>query len=251
MTFSLARPRLLPLTILALAAVLYLHAATMLHAVLPGGTDGAALAAEPPQAAPPPPATPASPAKPPAMPAPAAVPTAVPASASGSSPAAAPADPPVSASERGLLLDLRKRRQELDAREQALAAREAVLSAAQARLTTRLDELAGLQKRLEALEAARRDRDETNWRGLVKLYETMKPKDAAAIFNDLESAVLLPVLDRMKESKAAAIFAAMLPDRARAATTELAQMRAKANTVPPAVDPAPSVPSSAKTAQGS
>jgi flagellar motility protein MotE (MotC chaperone) len=99
-----------------------------------------------------------------------------------------------------------------------------------------LAELGGLQKRLEALEAARHDHDEANWRGLVKLYESMKPKDAAAIFNDLDLPVLLPVLDRMKEQKAALVMAAMLPDRARLVTAELAQMRAHANAVPP---PAP------------
>ena len=48
----------------------------------------------------------------------------------------------------------------------------------------------------------------------------MKPRDAAAIFNDLDMPVLLQVLDRMKEAKAAPILAAMQPDRAREATTE-------------------------------
>ena len=61
----------------------------------------------------------------------------------------------------------------------------------------------------------------------------------------------LAVLDRMKEAKAAAIFAAMLPDRARTATTELAQMRAKANAAPQAAAPPPAVPPQAKTATGS
>jgi flagellar motility protein MotE (MotC chaperone) len=53
----------------------------------------------------------------------------------------------------------------------------------------------------------------------------MKPKDAAAIFNDLQMPVLLQVLDRMKDAKAAAVMAAMNPDRARDVTAELAQMR--------------------------
>jgi flagellar motility protein MotE (MotC chaperone) len=53
----------------------------------------------------------------------------------------------------------------------------------------------------------------------------MKPKDAATIFNDLAMPVLLQVLDRMKDAKAAAIMAAMNPDKARDVTTELAQMR--------------------------
>ena len=136
----------------------------------------------------------------------------------------------MSDSERALLLELRQRRQELDGREAALATRESVLSAAERRLSARVDELQALQSRLEALEAARRDRDEANWRGLVKLYESMKPRDAAAIFNELDMTVLLQVLDRMKEAKAAPVVAAMQPDRARQATAELAQMRTRANT---------------------
>ncbi len=109
-----------------------------------------------------------------------------------------------------------------------------MLASAEKRLGARVDELTALQKRLEALEAGRRERDEASWAGLVKVYETMKPRDAAAIFNDLDMAVLLQVLDRMKESKAAPVLAAMQPDRARIVTADLAQLRNKRNAVPPA-----------------
>ncbi len=109
-----------------------------------------------------------------------------------------------------------------------------MLSGAERRLFIRVDELTALQARLEALEAGRREHDEANWRGLVKLYEAMRPRDAAAIFNDLDKAVLLAVLDRMKEAKAAPVLAAMLPERARQATTELAQLRNLATKAPAA-----------------
>lgn len=162
-------------------------------------------------------------------------PAAAPASAAVAKPPAppvpaAPAEPAVSDAERAVLQDLRARRATLDAREQAAAAREAVLAAAEKRLAARVEEMAALQARLEALETARRDRGEANWRGLVRTYETMRPRDAAAILNEMEMPVLLEVLDRMKESKAAPVLAAMPPERARAATTQLAQMRTRANT---------------------
>jgi flagellar motility protein MotE (MotC chaperone) len=127
--------------------------------------------------------------------------------------------------ERGLLQDLRARRQELDRREAALKARESVLDAAEHRLSARVDELSALQKKLVVLDTARKQREEANWQGLVKLYENMRPRDAATIFNDLEMPVLLQVLDRMNERKAAPILAAMQPDRARLATAKLAEMR--------------------------
>jgi flagellar motility protein MotE (MotC chaperone) len=138
--------------------------------------------------------------------------------------------PPVTDSERALLLELRQRREELDARDAALVARESVLAAAGQKLSARVAELQGLQKKLESLDAARREREDTSWKGLVKVYEAMKPRDAATIFNDLETPVLLQVVDRMKEAKAAPVLAAMQPDKARDLTAKLAQMRTQRDT---------------------
>ena len=135
------------------------------------------------------------------------------------------APPPVTDGERTVLLELRQRRQELDARDAALAARESVLAAAEQKLSARVAELQALQKKLEALDAARKEREDASWQGLVKVYEAMKPRDAATIFNDLEMPVLLQVVDRMKEAKAAPVLAAMQPDKARDLTAKLAQMR--------------------------
>ncbi|WP_158746021.1 MotE family protein [Acidisphaera sp. L21] len=145
----------------------------------------------------------------------------------------APPQPMVSDAEKQLLQDLRGRRQELDARAQALNQREAVMAAAEQKLSARVGELTALQTRLETLEKERQDHDEANWTGLVKVYETMKPREAAAIFNDMEMPVLLHVLDRMKDAKAALVLGAMQPDRARLATTQLAAQRTRSTTLPP------------------
>ena len=88
-----------------------------------------------------------------------------------------------------------------------------------------MTELQILQKKLEGLDTAQKQKEDAGWQGLVKLYEAMKPKDAATIFNDLSMPVLLQVLDRMKDSKAAAVMAAMNPDKARDVTADLAQLR--------------------------
>jgi flagellar motility protein MotE (MotC chaperone) len=135
------------------------------------------------------------------------------------------APPPVTDAERTVLLELRQRHQELDARDAALATRESVLAAAEQKISARVAELQALQKKLEALDAARKEREDASWQGLVKLYEAMKPRDAATIFNDLEMPVLLQVVDRMKEAKAAPVLAAMQPDKARDLTARIAQMR--------------------------
>ena len=136
--------------------------------------------------------------------------------------AAAPAEPTIPSAERAVLLELRDRRAVLDMGEQALASKEALMAATERRMQERLDQLTALQTRLEELDGSRRDHDAANWRGIVKTYESMRPRDAAAILNDMEEGVLLQVLDRMKELKAAPILAAMMPDRARTATAQLA-----------------------------
>ena len=135
--------------------------------------------------------------------------------------------PPLSESERSLLWDLRHRRETLDARARDLDQRQAELDAAAHRLGERADQLSALQVKLEGLEAGRQHHAAENWSGLVRVYEAMKPRDAAAIFDALDMQVLLQVLDRMQDRRAAPVLAAMQPDRARLATQMLAEMRAR------------------------
>lgn len=159
------------------------------------------------------------------------------ATASTVEPVQTPPEPPISAAERQLLQDLRNRRLELDVRERTLTDRAGMLEAAERRLLSRIAELSGLQARLETMEKDRRTHDDANWAGLVKLYETMKPRDAAIIFNDMEMAVLLQVVDRMRDTKASAVLAAMQPDRARLLTAQLAALRTRSVTVPDRTGP--------------
>jgi len=238
--------RLLPMTMFCLAALLVSKSVSLVRAAT-AGSAATASAPSTAQAAPESPATePATPpATPPAMRPPmrqvsavaapaerAAIPSsAIPSGAGPSGAGPSSVGPPISDSERAVLLELRQRRQELEAREQAQGAREAVLAATNKKLSERVEELKTLQARLEALEAGRRERDEVSWRGLVKVYETMKPRDAATIMNELDLPVLLAVIDRMKETKAAPILAAMQPDRARQVTAELALQRQRANAI--------------------
>ena len=214
----LPAPRLLPVTSAAIAVVLAVKCADL------AGLSGAALAASGTAAALPAAARAAAAAAPPV---PAAAPPVTAAAAEN------PASPgAISPSELALLQQLRERQKQLDSRAAALAGRERVAAAAERRLDARLDELTSLQKRLESLEAARHARDEASWQGLVRVYEVMKPRDAAVIFDDLDMPVLLQVLDRMKDRKAAPILAAMQPERARQVTTQLAELRSSENRVP-------------------
>ncbi len=226
-------PRLLPATILALAVLLLLKCGILLQAVFSDGTRPESGMVAVAQAA----STERGPepageqVKPPAGKAEApglVAPGQAPGQAQAKPPASPPVPegpPPVSESERTLLQDLRQRRKELDARADAMATQESILAATEKKLEGRVAELQTLQKSLEYLDAQKKQKEDAGWQGLVKVYEAMKPKDAATIFNDLTMPVLLQVLDRMKDAKAAAIMASMNPDKARDVTAELAQLR--------------------------
>jgi flagellar motility protein MotE (MotC chaperone) len=220
MTLPFPRPRLLPVTITVLALVLVVKAEVLVRSAIdrsePASVITAARAAGPdaPAAAEKPAAKPARPQQP-----------AAPQPQVADSPPVPEGPAPMTDGEKAVLLDLRARREQLDAREAAMASRESMLAAAEKKLSAQIGELQGLQQRLEALDASRKEQETAAWQGLVKVYEAMKPRDAATIFNDLGMPVLLSVIDRMKETKAAAILAAMVPDKARDVTTQLALKR--------------------------
>ncbi len=228
MTLHLPAPRLLPVTIAVLAVLLAVKTIDLARYAAAVRYDAAAAVMAQARAATPDTPRPAAPAAAKAAGSPTAAapaaPSAVPASPSPASPSAAP-PLAISEGERAILLDLRQRRQQLDARDAALAARESILAAAEQKLEAQAQALTALQKKLQDLEDVRTQREEAGWQGLVKLYEDMKPRDAATIFNDLDMPVLLAVVDRMKEQKAAPILAAMNPDKARDVTTGLARLR--------------------------
>ena len=147
--------------------------------------------------------------------------------ADGQAPGTArPHDPfDMSDQEMALLQQLAERRRVLDRRAAEIDQRSALLSAAEERVQLKIDELADLQFTIENLLVRHDEQEEARMQSLVKIYENMKPKDAARIFEELDMVVLLEVVDRMKERKVAPVLAKMNPDRAKSVTLELAQRR--------------------------
>lgn len=220
-------PRLLPTTIAVLAALVSVKAVWLVRGWLPGPVAGGMIIVAAAKAAEHEKSHGGAAAPAPKHGAPAAA-TPKPAAAEPAPEPPAPAGPPpFSESERAVLLELRQRRQELEARAATVTARESMLTAAEQKIAARVEELQTLQKRLETLDAGRQQREEASWQGLVKLYETMKPREAATIFNDLTMSVLLPLIGHMKEAKAAPILAAMSPDKARDVTAQIARTRSR------------------------
>lgn len=128
-------------------------------------------------------------------------------------------------SEIDLLQKLAERRELIESRAQELEQREALLKAAETRIDRKIEELQTLQTTIEGLLKKHDEQEEQKIAQLVKIYATMKPKDAARIFNDLDMPILLTVLENMKEASSAPILAAMDAGKARAVTEELSQRR--------------------------
>lgn len=128
-------------------------------------------------------------------------------------------------SEIDLLQKLAERRVQIDARARELQTREALLAAAESRIDTKIEEFKALQATIESLLSTYDEQQDAKLLSLVKIYENMKPKDAARIFEDLEMDVLLQVAERMKERSLAPIMAKMNPEKAREVTVELNALR--------------------------
>jgi flagellar motility protein MotE (MotC chaperone) len=134
-----------------------------------------------------------------------------------------------SRSEIELLQELSRRRDELDQREQTLVQKEGLLAAAEQRIDKKIAELDTIRSDIEALIKKYNEQEEAEVQRLVKIYEAMKPKDAARIFDQLEMNILLQVVERMAERRVAPILADMNPRRANELTTEIASRRQMPN----------------------
>jgi flagellar motility protein MotE (MotC chaperone) len=132
-----------------------------------------------------------------------------------------------SAGERALLERLQERRQQLDSRARELDLRESMLKAAEKKLETQtaVEEAGGGGGAKTGPMAQRKEKEEAEnarFKGVVTMYETMKPKEAAKIFDRLDIRVLLDVASQIKPQIMAAILAQMSPEAAERLTIELA-----------------------------
>ncbi|HQX26907.1 MAG TPA: flagellar protein FlbB [Alphaproteobacteria bacterium] len=121
--------------------------------------------------------------------------------------------------------NLGKRREELDKRESDMVAREALLRAAEQEIDRKYNELAQLRGEIEKLLQKQSDEEQARIVSLVKIYEGMKPSDAARIFDTLDIDVLMQVMSRMSERKLSPVMAAMNPERAKTMTIMLAEQK--------------------------
>ncbi len=127
-----------------------------------------------------------------------------------------------------LLQHFAERRAEIERRTKELEQREALLTAAEKRIDQKVAEMEKVRSDIQKLMSQGDEKQSTQLESLVRIYETMKPKEAARIFEELEMPVLLGVIQKMKEAKSAPILAAMDPVKAKEVTSALIERRVPA-----------------------
>ena len=130
---------------------------------------------------------------------------------------------PVSASERAILERLQARRQELDARAREVDIRESLLKAAEKRIESRVEELKAVETRITTATGQKAETDAARFKGIITMYEGMKPKDAAKVFDRLEMSVLLEIATQIAPRKMSDILGLMQADAAERLTVEMAR----------------------------
>jgi flagellar motility protein MotE (MotC chaperone) len=128
----------------------------------------------------------------------------------------------LSQAEVQVLQALGTRRAELDARGVAMETQDGLMLAAEQRLSERLAELRTLETHVNDLLGQLDQAQEQRLRELVGVYERMRARDAAAVFDGLEDDVLVQVASRMRQANLAEVMGRMDPNRARALTQMLA-----------------------------
>jgi flagellar motility protein MotE (MotC chaperone) len=138
----------------------------------------------------------------------------------------------VSPAERSILESLQKRRAELDARAHELDVREDLLRAAEKRVGGRIEELKDLEARVDAALQQKDEGEAARFKNIVTMYENMKAKDAAKIFDGLDIKVLLDVAKDLNPRRMSDILAQMVPENAQRLTIELAVRSAQKDPSP-------------------
>ena len=145
--------------------------------------------------------------------------------------ASLPRDPShFSQSEIDLLQALAQRRDTLEAREKSLQQREMTIAAVEKRLDEKAAALEGMKAELIQLVNRRNQVNDERLQRLVKIYEAMKPREAAQILQKLDTDVAIGVMAQMKEKKLAPILGFMEPGRAQTLSVLMADRQTSPST---------------------
>jgi flagellar motility protein MotE (MotC chaperone) len=134
---------------------------------------------------------------------------------------------PMSPAEKALVERIGQRRDEMEQRIRELDLREKLLETAERKLDGRVGELKAVEEKLDAKKDEKEGAESQGLKKLVIMYENMKPRDAARVFDRLPADVLVPMVLQMNPRKMSEVMASMSAEAAEKLTVGLAQ-RARA-----------------------
>ncbi len=120
---------------------------------------------------------------------------------------------------------LEKKERELEIREKKLKEKEAILKALQKDIEEKLAKLEKIYQEIEKYKQEQEQLANQKINTLVKIYTTMKPKDAASLLEKLDQKLVVQIISRMNTDKAAKIIANMSIKKAAEITQKLSEAR--------------------------
>src|SRR5712671_4139794 len=113
--------------------------------------------------------------------------------------------------------------QEVEARAREIDIRENLLKAAEKRIESRVEEMKAVESRITTATGQKAETEAARFKGIITMYEGMKPKDAAKVFDRLEMSVLFEIASQIAPRKMSDILGLMAPEAAERLTIEMAR----------------------------
>ncbi len=123
----------------------------------------------------------------------------------------------------GVLRELVHNRNYFEAEKKKLDLEKQKLQVLERSIQGKIDLLKKLGKDLEKRITLNEKQAAKEWGAVVRMYEKMKPQEAAPIFLTLDIKIVLKIMGQMDRTKAGAILAHMPPEQAARLTASLAQ----------------------------
>ena len=120
-----------------------------------------------------------------------------------------------------ILQELAERREALDLRSKEIDKKAIQLKVTEKEIDKRLKQMKEYEQKLKVLIDEYNAKEKERIASLVKVYSSMKPKEAARIFETLDLDVTVSLLKEMKPSTSSAILAQINPNKAKDITDKI------------------------------
>ncbi|MBB2203619.1 MotE family protein [Gluconacetobacter takamatsuzukensis] len=151
----------------------------------------------------------------------------------GASPHIHEIDPVVDTAEAGLVKDILTRQPDIDQQKKNLEDQKRVIDAANQALNEKMRVLDNSMASVAEKQAAQQETMSAETDRLVKIYEEMPPREAAAIFNIMDIHVLVSIANKMAPRKISSVMGYMMPERVNIVSQYMAGVRTFRPSHPP------------------